>query len=118
MSPEFIDKEKCHYCGREFSLDTNDLSRHLHQNTETLAELPGILGQGMQMGSIDLHDGRLYSVTVRAAPPGACFDDVRTQIIHKDDAKMMILAELSFHEQMIKRLESSKDSVFAKIENL
>lgn len=113
-----IDKEKCHYCGMEFRTDTNDLSMHLHRNTEVLAELPALLGSASQMGSIDLHDGQLYSVHVRPAGEGECFDEVKTRLIQKDEARLMLLAELNFHEDFVRRLSASKDSVLARLESL
>lgn len=107
------DKEKCHYCGKEFDLDSMDLSLHLRENTQILAELPASLGAASQMGSIDIHDGKLYSVRVR---PGPCMDEVKAQLIPKEHAKMMITAEISFHEEIVRRLTSKKDEVLAKIE--
>ena len=48
--PEII--EKCHYCGAE--LESNELTRHLRNETQILAELPALLGTAMGTGSIDL----------------------------------------------------------------
>lgn len=110
-----MDKEKCHYCGKEFDLDSMDLSIHLRENTEILAELPAVLGTASQMGSLDIHDGKLYSVRVKAGP---CMDDVKAQLIPKEHAKMMIDAELSFHQEIARRLGSSRDSVHEKIDKL
>lgn len=113
--PEFVDKEKCHYCGKEFDLNSNDLTYHLRENTEVLADLPAILGSAMQMGSIDIHEGKLYALRVK---PGPCMDDVKTELIPKEHAKMMIIAELNFHESIVKRLSTTRDSVLAKIDQL
>lgn len=110
-----MEKETCHYCGKEFNLDSMDLSIHLRENTEVLAELPAVLGSASQMGSLDIHDGKLYSVRVR---PGPCMDEVKTQLIPKEHAKMMIDAELSFHEEIARRLSSSRDTVLEKIDKL
>lgn len=110
---EYNDVEKCHYCGQEF--DSREMSSHLREKTEILAELPAVLGSGgMSPGSIDLHDGKLYMCVVK---PGPCMDDVKASRISKEQAKMMILTEINFHKQMFERLSESTARVFEKLES-
>lgn len=107
------DIEKCHYCGKEFTAESLMLARHLREETEVLAELPAVLGNANGIGSVDIHEGKLYTTRVR---PGACMDDVRTEPVSRERARMMILTEINYHDQIVQRLAESQDAVFAKIE--
>ena len=109
--PEII--EKCHYCGVE--LESNELTRHLRNKTDILAELPALLGTAMGTGSIDLHAGKLYSTAVKS---GSCLDEVRTELITKDHARTLLLTELNYHQMTLDGLKANQEEVLAKIEGV
>ena len=106
--PEII--ERCHYCGVE--LDSNELTRHLRNETEILAQLPALLGTAMGTGSIDLHAGKLYSTAVKS---GTCLDEVRTELITKDHARTLLLTEINFHQMTLDGLKADREAVLTKI---
>jgi len=107
--PEII--EKCHYCGVD--LESNALTEHLRNETEILAELPALLGTAMGTGSIDLHAGKLYQMSVRS---GECLDEVKTELITKEHARTLLLTEINFHKMTLDGLTARSDEVLAKIE--
>jgi len=103
--------ERCHYCGVE--LDSNELTRHLRNETGILAQLPALLGTAMGTGSIDLHAGKLYSTAVKS---GTCLDEVRTELITKDHARTLLLTEINFHQMTLDGLKADREAVLTKIE--
>lgn len=103
---EQFEEEKCHYCGKAF--EPMRLTAHLRESTEVIAELPALLGTGNGTGSIDLHEGQLYMSTVK---PGPCMDEVKTEPITGDRARMMILAELNYHKTLFEKLSSVRERV-------
>ncbi len=109
--PEII--EKCHYCGVE--LESNELTRHLRNETEMLAELPALLGTAMGTGSIDLHAGKLYSTAVKS---GSCLDEVQTELITTEHARRLLLTEINFHQMTLDGLKAKQQEVLAKIEGV
>ncbi len=109
--PEII--ENCHYCGAEF--ESNALTRHLRNETEILAELPALLGMAMGTGSIDLHAGNLYQMSVKS---GECLDEVRTELITREHARTLLLTEINYHQMTLDGLTAKRDDVLAKIEGV